>query len=347
MTITRRPAEQNSWAGTGTDIPRDHKKRPLVMKLDGSGQRTPYQRTTKFIDVLEDGYNLERYSMRTVAWGMSQREDLVLALAAYPDFDGGGSAEGKRAMNDIAWQAKQFARADAKATKGTALHKFTERMDRGETLGRVPEPHGADLRAYERWQKRYGVENLVIESFRVHDNWRVAGTTDRIVKIDGRYYIMDIKTGDIDWGALKMAMQLAMYRSSVPYDVTTDERGEDGVLVEPNRAIIVHLPAGQGRCESHWIDIGKGRIANTVAYQVWEQRRIKREELIQPMEDQFMLDVAADPVMMADKAAAEASTCGSTEELRDLYFRYTEMGVTAPEFVAAVKARKAYLADAR
>lgn len=322
-------------ASATLEIPRDRNGWPLVMNVAGT-KRKAYRRTTKFIDVLEDTYNLDRYKQRMVLWGAAQREDLVVGAAAC-------HVEDKATLNDLAWQAQEYARSQAKANTGTALHKMTERLDRGETLGRVPEPHGADLKAYERECKRWHVEQHAIESFRVHDAWLVAGTTDRIWKIDGTYYIVDIKTGDIDWGALKMAMQLAMYRHMVPYDIATDTRVEDGVQISTERAVIVHLPSGEGHCEFHWLDIRRGWNACRVAKQVWEQRQVKREDLIYPMLDQQELPINTNTVMTSDRAIMRAGEINSVDELRDLWNKVNAMGASTPEFVAAVKQRKAYL----
>ena len=117
---------------------------------------------------------------------------------------------------------KAVEHSTAAATTGTSLHALTERLDRGQKLGAVPEPYGADLKAYEK--ATAGIEWTDIETFRVLDGWRVAGTADRVGRIDGTLVIADIKTGSIDY-PLKFAMQLAVYARSLPYDIGTDTRG--------------------------------------------------------------------------------------------------------------------------
>jgi hypothetical protein len=65
-----------------------------------------YQRTTTFIDVLQDEYRLKLWGNRNVAWGMSQRRDLQLAAASCrSDSDPLQSDEDKAMLNDIAHQA--------------------------------------------------------------------------------------------------------------------------------------------------------------------------------------------------------------------------------------------------
>src|SRR5690606_25497180 len=85
--------------------------------------------------------------------------------------------------------------------------------------------------------------------------------------------------GSIEFGALKIAMQLAVYSRSVLYDPATRERTP--LEVDQDRAIVIHLPAGQGRCELHWVDIAAGWEAVQVATQVRQWR--KRRGLLTPL----------------------------------------------------------------
>lgn len=327
-------------ASSTPEIPRDHNGWPLVMNQAGT-QRLKYRRVTKFIDVLDDSYNLERWKQRNIVWGLAQSPDLILQATsvASPDQD-------KSILNGVAWSALQRARTEAAATTGTALHKLTERLDQGETLGRVPEPHGADLKAYQAAIKQHGVEHMAIESFRVNDGWQTAGTTDRIVKINGRYYIGDIKTGSIDWGSgLKMAMQLGLYRHSRPYDIATDTRTEDPYHIEADKAVIIHLPAGEGKCTLHWINIKKGWEACQVAKKVWDMRALQRDDILWPVADQMELGIAPEPLITEDRLIMLAGSCATMEDLRELYLNGASMGIDTPQFRAAVTARKTYLAS--
>lgn len=246
------------------EIPRDRYGRPMVLAPNGK-KRVPYRRTTTFVGCLEDTYNLMAWKNRQVAYGMGQRKDLVLAAAAADPDD-------KRKLNEIAEKATEHAMASASATTGTALHALTERVDRGQPLGVIPTEYQADIDAYQ--QATAAIEFTAIEAFRIHDDWQVAGTTDRIGKLHGRPMIMDIKTGSIDFPH-KMAMQLAMYAHSVPYDIGADKRIVDDERVDVNRGIIIHLPAGEGRCDLYEIDIAKGWGACLLAKKVWNWRGTK------------------------------------------------------------------------
>ena len=172
-----------------TEIPRDRYGRPMITQ-PGSTKRVPYRRTTTFVGALEDTYNLQKWKMRRVAYGMGQRKDLVLAAAA-------SDPEEKHKLNEIVENALEAAESSAAATTGTALHALTERIDRGQPLGVIPNEYENDIAAYQAATQK--IEWLGIESFRVYDRWQVAGTADRIGKDQhGRIRIYDIKGLTLD-----------------------------------------------------------------------------------------------------------------------------------------------------
>lgn len=311
----------------GGDIPRDRWGRPMIMPPRGT-RRVAYRRTTTFVKALDDMSGLMKWQARQVTLGMGQRKDLVLAAAAADPTD-------KRKLGEIADKAAEHAKGmsgDAAET-GTALHKLTERIDRGEKVGVIPAEYKADIDAYRRATEH--VDFAAIETFRVHDDWKVAGTADRIGLIDGRPMIMDIKTGSIDFPHA-MAMQLAMYSRSVPYDIATDTRGADPKPVDLNYGVIIHLPAGQGRCELYEIDIAKGWGACLIAKQVWDWRG--RKDLTR------LIDPAAQRPGPAtwESLIAAADT---TDRLREIWRRANELGELTSELKAAAKVRSQELSE--
>ena len=312
------PAFQN------VEIERDRFGRPMVSPPTGKGKKVPYRRCTTFVGVLEDMHNLMAWKARQVAFGLGQRSDLVLAAAAADPGD-------KKKLNEITEKALEAAKSGAAADIGTALHSFTERIDRGQELGAVPEQFRADLDAYKRATE--GIEWTAIETFRVHDEYQVAGTADRIGIINGRPMIADIKTGSIDYAAAKIAMQLAMYSRSVPYDIATDKRITDAEPVDPTRGVIIHLPAGQGRCELVDVDIARGWAGCRIAKQVWEWRSIKG--LTEPLS----LTPPAPPTW-------ESLTCAAAtvEDLRLIWKRAKECGAMTDALAALLTARSRELA---
>lgn len=294
---------------TNVEIPRDRWGRPMV-KRDGSDKRVAYRRVTTFVGAADDTYGLTQWKLRMAAIGMGQRPDLVVAAAAC-------KPDNKKTLNDITEKAIEHAQASAAATTGTALHSFTEALDRGETLGHVPAPYDADLRAYEHATK--GMEHVAIERFSVFDDWQVAGTADRIVRWHGELYVADVKSGNIDF-AHKIAAQIALYSRSQPYDIATDTRLPRDPDINLSKGLIIHLPAGQARCDLHWVDLEAGWRGCQIAKTIWDWRGHKG--LTWPVADTDIPDPRPTPATW-ESLAAKAAT---TEQLRTIWTRANECG---------------------
>jgi hypothetical protein len=226
-------------------VKRDRWGRPLIIPPDG-GKPKGYTRCTTFAGVLEDQYNLTKWKQRQTAVGVAGRPDLILSVNAHRD--------DKEALDGLVEDAMTAAKAHAAADIGTAIHKLSEFVDRGEPLPPIPAEYVADLLAYREAMSRF--EILGIERFTVLDELKIGGTHDRTVGYEGGRYVFDLKTGDIKWGALKIAIQLAVYAHSKLYDINTGERAP--LDVDQDRAIVGHLPAGTGQMTLHWVDISAG-----------------------------------------------------------------------------------------
>lgn len=247
------------------EVPRDRWQRPLVVPPEG-GKPVPYTRCTTFVGALEDTYNLEKWKLRQAAIGFASRPDLVMAVQACSPAD-------KSAIDAHCQTALDVAASSAAANIGTALHKFTEAYDRnaGPLDGSVSTEVRLDIEAYA--EATACLKMVGIEQFVVNDPLKVGGTFDRLVEYNGVRYIADIKTGTLDYGMGKIAMQLAMYARSRTYNPTTYERTD--LDVDVYRAIVIHLPAGQGKCFLRWVDIATGWEGVHLAEQVREWRARK------------------------------------------------------------------------
>jgi hypothetical protein len=245
-------------------IERDHWDRPMVVPPLG-GKATAYTRCTRYIEVLEDKYNLHQWELRQCSIGLADRPDLLLAVSAHRDE--------KKELDKITKKAKEAAKSSAASTTGTAVHALCERVDRGRPLGIVPPTAKADIEAYQAATSF--LEHLHIEQFTVNDDLRIGGTPDRVSRWGDDAYIVDIKTGaDITWGATKIAMQLAVYAHSIPY-MPPGVRKEYAEYVDLDQAIVIHLPAGQASPVLWWVDIAAGWEAVQVARDVryWRSRK--------------------------------------------------------------------------
>jgi len=279
-------------------IPRDGWGRPLV-KPEGGGKPVAYTRCTTFVSVLEDTYNLQKWMQRMVAVGITQRPDIHLQIASLAhDLD-----RNKKQLDQACDAAREAAAASAAATTGTALHQLTELIDRGRDVGVIPDAYQADLEAYRAATE--GFRYTHIEQFCVLDRYKIGGTPDRVVKLDGKVYIADVKTGSIDWGIGKIAMQLAVYARSSTYDHVTGERGVHGA--ELDKGLIIHLPAGTGTCDLHWVDLLEGWQAVMLARKVRDWRAKKFRDLTQRYTEGDL------------GIAAEIQAAGSVDELNQVW----------------------------
>jgi hypothetical protein len=315
-------------------IARDRWGRPLVVPPEG-GKAVAYTRCTTFIDCIEDKYNLQKWMQRMVATGLASRPDLLLSVSAHLDDKG--------ALDKICESAREAAQATAAATTGTALHALTELIDRGQELPPgLPANVQASLKAYEA--ATADLKATHIEQFCVLDMLKsgppgsrmpgIGGTPDRIVKYQGGVYIADLKTGSIQWGALKIAMQLALYSRSQTYDIVTAERGRHNAST--TKGIVIHLPAvedpADARCDLFWVDLSEGWNAVLVARAIREKRKLKLPDLMTPLGEPTLTEQlvaslpatditpAPDPSFgAANSLTARILACSSADEVRALW----------------------------
>lgn len=310
-------------------VPRDHLGRPKIQQPDG--KLVPYTRCTTFVGCMEDQYNIQLWRQRMVAVGLADRQDLVLSVAAHRD--------NRDALNRICEQAAEAGKASAPANVGTALHALTDRIDRGEPLGVIPDAYKADLEAYRTTLGSMGITVVAIEPFTVCDELQVGGTPDRLYMYQGKGFIGDTKSGSLDFGGLKFGMQMAVYSRSVPYDHNTGTRTPYPVEVDQNKAILVHLPAGTGRCELHWVDIASGWQAVQTARDV-RQWRNRGKRFISP----FTVDQQQPEMVTRMYKAIEAA--GSVDVLYEIYAYAIGQGIPEDVVVNACITRRAQLEGA-
>jgi hypothetical protein len=176
-----------------------------------------------------------------------------------------------------------------------------------------------------------GIQWRGIECFRVLDGWKVAGTADRVGVYHGQLMIADIKTGSIAYPG-SFAMQMAVYARSLPYDVATDTRGPADIGLDLRRGLIIHLPAGQGRCDLYEVDIERGWEACLLAKRVWDWRSTKN--LLRPAES---TDEATD-------FTEAARTAPDIKTLRQVWRNANTHNGLTKNFIATCEKRRAELA---
>lgn len=286
-----------AWETVGRDdFRRDRWKRPLIRQADGSD--AAYTRCTTFVGAPEDLFNVQRWEKRQVALGLAARSDLLLSVSAHRD--------DKEELNRICDQAKEAAGASAASIRGTAVHKLTELVDRGEELPRGLDPDTLKmLDAYAEIMKPF--KTRAIEARLVQDRVKVAGSTDRVLGYQRGIYIGDVKTGStVELGTGKIAGQLSMYAHSRPYDVNKDER-LDHHGASTRWGLIIHLPAERpGEASLHWVDLEQGWAWCQVAGQVRSMRALRFGQWTKPFEAGQRPEPKVSEVKAAHKAAEAA-----------------------------------------
>lgn len=246
-------------------IKRDRFGRYLINQPNGCSK--PYTRATTFAKTIADTFALGQWNERNAVKGVAMRQDL-LALAAAT------SLEDKDTLNRIAAQAKEAAGASSKASVGTALHSFTESIDRGEDPV-VPEQWAKDIAAYKSLVKSAGFwfPPNYIECVVVVERYGVAGTFDRIAQLRkdivvesgageyvvraGTWVVVDLKTGqNLKYSMSEISTQLHLY-ASADYTYTNGVRGEMP-KVDQNYAFVIHLPSGRGEASLHAVSLAQG-----------------------------------------------------------------------------------------
>lgn len=213
----------------------------------------------------------------------------------------------KQAMDALAEELLQLGGVHEKAAKGTSLHALCETYDRmkwgmvgpdGKLQGSSKPLHEvalqypdaspadlADVEAYAAAIERAGITIIpeLIEKPIVVDELGVAGRADRFVMYKrpdwarARKVVLDVKSGRIDFGAGKIAQQLAMYAIGEGYDLDTHERTKIGASKEIG--LVLHLPAGSGKATIHEVDLKRGAEGIALSGKVRAWRRESRNAI--------------------------------------------------------------------
>lgn len=260
-------------------------------KCKGDGQRkVSYTRVTTFIDALEDKETLMTWKARMVLIGAAMDTGFLKDVVGL-DYS---ERDVRDMLNRRAEAAADLAGANERSEKGTFLHALSEMADNHEELPLDIDPEDwLDIKSYT--DLTHPLLRIVhMEQLVVNDLLKTAGTPDRVSSViegagwlvapDGHVLspdelvITDLKTGRVDYGGLKMAMQLAIYARSHLYDKETGERVELG-NVNKRWGLIMNLPAGSGETTLYWADLELGWEAVLLASEVRDIRRRGRGAL--------------------------------------------------------------------
>lgn len=301
---------------------------------DGAGKELSWTRATTFCKTVADTYGLNQWANRMTVKGLTMRPDLFAQAAA-------ASLEDKKDLDDVVKSAQEAAGASSGRNMGTALHQFTERVDRGETL-LIPPPLDADVAAYQQALADAGVTVLpeFIERIVVVKKFSVAGTFDRVIRWsalpDGRLMVADLKTGkDLRYSWAEIAIQLALYANADGIWDGNTQQYEPMPDIDKDRALVFHLPAGSGKCDVYEVDIAAGWEAANLCAEVRAWRT--RKQLAQRIAG----GQAAVPI--GPSVLEQLGSASSIDELNSIYTSAYRRGVWNAEMTNAASARKKQL----
>lgn len=189
---------------------------------------------------------------------------------------------------------------DEVSTVGTNIHKFIEfdlkkiKLDDKEILdASIPA-----IEQYLEWKKNHDVKMLESERKCHSKKWRIAGTADLVASIDGKPYVIDIKTGSV---MPKAFTQLSAYKAFLqqePKSIRLKEIDDCGLAVlnihrEGKPAEFITLESFFDGEQTFEDQLG---IFHALRY-VWAKRNLKSKkwypviknmkELISPLESRF------------------------------------------------------------
>jgi hypothetical protein len=130
-----------------------------------------------------------------------------------------------------------------------------------------------DLNAYRK--RMEDVRVVEMETFVVNDEIKAAGSLDRLIEWKGELVVADIKTGQHEPRyPHSVSLQTAIYARSTPY---THEEGRKPRAreVSTTTGLLIHLPAGQAKCDIYELDIQAGWEAVQLALNVRQWLKAK------------------------------------------------------------------------
>lgn len=184
---------------------------------DGNGQRMPGVTT-----ILGDGVPKKALinwaANATAEWAVDNFDDLT---------------EMTPAQRLKALQGARYAVTDKAKKRGTEVHKYAERLVKGDEVQGIPDELRGHVEAYVRFLDKFEVDPILIEATIVNYRYGYAGTLDLVADVtcaDGqrRRLLLDAKTNEKGIFG-ETPLQLAAYRYAEFY---LDDDGKEQPMVE-------------------------------------------------------------------------------------------------------------------
>jgi hypothetical protein len=274
-----------------------------------TGKTVEWTRATTFAKSISDTFTLAQWGKRNVLLGATMRSDIV-ALAHGKDI-----AKDRDQLNAWCEELEQAAGSKVAANMGTAVHSFTERVDRSwerrwEVLrDEVPDDFKPFIQAYIELLEHTGLVPVphMIEFSTGVLQYEVMGTSDNcymatrhlememprgVVRLEpGEHVIGDKKTGkDLDYGWQEICIQLGLYAQGVntlglfdwgtkTWDPEPLSRvAEPGTKVRTDVGVILHIPVdprSKKKPGIHGVDLESGWNAAVLCERVRTWRKLR------------------------------------------------------------------------
>ncbi len=280
---------------------------------EGSAKLKQFTRVTNWAKHISDSYRLSLWQQRMVAKGICMDDGLRAEVSNLDVTD-------DRAVFDKkVEEAKKRADNKGRASLGSAVHRFTERLDEGSmTLDEVPSTWRPDVARYAEEMDRLGLKiahepiptdgdevkagPLMSEVTVYEPTHKVMGTLDRVVRVTrrlevrkrdgsvvvlepGDLVIFDLKTGAraLEFGGQEHAIQFACYaNATLIFDKKTATYRPMPEGIRTDIGLVFHLPIGEPEKASvAGVDIAAGWAAAFLVREVknWQNR----SDLLMPL----------------------------------------------------------------
>ena len=286
-----------------SDARRDRWGRYLVVP-PGATRAVGYTRATTIAKALDDQGGLMPWKAAMAITGLLRRQGLRAQAEAlhsqHPDTGAWyGGPDAKKAIKDLVEQCAEAGGSADRADVGTALHAIIEQINLGERPHITQDSTRADVEAYQAAINQHGIrfDPNYIEASVVLDEYRIAGTADMLrTMVPGvGQVIADLKTGSnltFSWQSIAVQLAIyahadALYRQGDATDGSQDIR-HPAPDVRQDVALVIHLPAGEARCDLYLLDIAAGWEA--FQHSMWARTWRSRKDLANPLPAPALLE---------------------------------------------------------
>lgn len=295
-----------------------------------TGRERGFTRVTTIASTLEDQYHLNLWGKRKTLEGLVLERGL-LAQAAHVFREFGQDPqerEAKKRLDAIAKSACDIAGSSSGAETGTALHAITEDHNQGRfhEAGQEADRRGlsANMRAYVNTLAREEITVLpeFMERLVFVPQLDAVGRLDNLTreKWAALLRVFDLKSQKtMDFGAMKIAIQLAMYANAEAMFNEETWQWEEMPAVDKEIATVCWLPVMEGEeekvCQLYDVDLAHGWRWAKAAYQTRQWRKVNPLSVRAPRPT-LKAVVSSGPVTLAPVVGIETAKSAVQEESR-------------------------------